>query len=45
MTGELFFDGKKYISSKRAAELYGYASDYVTQLCRDGKISAERVGF
>ncbi len=41
---ELVLSGKKYISSKRASELTGYAKDYVGQLARGGKIPATRVG-
>jgi len=41
---ELVIKGKKYISSKRASELTGYAKDYVGQLVRMGKLTAERVG-
>lgn len=41
---EITIDEKKYISSKRAAELTGYAKDYVGQLCREGYVKATRVG-
>lgn len=41
---ELTLDGKLYVSSKRAAELTGYAKDYVGQLCREGRIEARLVG-
>lgn len=41
---ELDIQGKKYISSKRAAEITGYAKDYVGQLARQGKVPATRVG-
>lgn len=41
---ELDLQGKKYISSKRAAEITGYAKDYVGQLARGGKVPATRVG-
>ncbi len=41
---ELILSGKKYISSKRASEVTGYAKDYVGQLIRGGKIPATRVG-
>ncbi len=44
MSSELSFDGKQYISSKRAAELTGYAQDYIGQLGRKGLIDARRVG-
>lgn len=41
---ELEIQGKKYISSKRAAKLTGYATDYIGQLARGGKVDATRVG-
>ncbi len=41
---EIFFEGEKYISTKRAAVITGYAKDYVGQLSRMGKIIARRVG-
>jgi len=41
---ELILDNKKYVSSKRAARITGYAPDYVGQLCRSGKIDARLVG-
>jgi hypothetical protein len=41
---ELTFDGKVYVSSKRAAEITGYAKDYVGQLCREGRVDARLVG-
>jgi len=41
---ELTISGKKYISSKRAAEISGYAKDYIGQLARAQKIKATRVG-
>lgn len=41
---ELTIDGKTYISSKKAAEITGYAKDYVGQLCREGRIEARLVG-
>jgi hypothetical protein len=44
MEESIVFDGKTYISSKRAAEMVGYTSDYVGQLCRAGKIDAKLVG-
>src|SRR3989344_4677035 len=44
MDNELFFDGKKYISSKRAGEFFGYAGDYISQLCRAHKIEGRRIG-
>ena len=41
---ELIIEGIKFVSSKRAADLTGYAQDYVGQLARMGKISGRRVG-
>lgn len=41
---ELTLDGKTYLSSKRAAQVTGYAKDYVGQLCREGRIEARLVG-
>ena len=36
--------GKNYISSKRASKISEYSSDYVGQLCRQGKLDCKRVG-
>jgi len=41
---ELIIDDKVYVSSKRAAEITGYAKDYVGQLCREGRVQARLVG-
>lgn len=41
---ELIIDDKKYVSSKRAAKMTGYAKDYVGQLCREGRVAARLVG-
>jgi len=41
---EIFIEEKKYISSKRAAKVTGYAKDYVGQLCREGRLPARLVG-
>ena len=41
---ELDIKGNKYISSKRASELTGYAKDYIGQLARAGKINGTRMG-
>ena len=43
MDKSLRFDGKKFISAKQAAEIFGYTSDYVGQLCRAKKIDARLV--
>lgn len=41
---EISIGDKLYISAKRAAEITGYARDYVGQLCREGHIDAKMVG-
>ncbi|HEY4500330.1 MAG TPA: NYN domain-containing protein, partial [Candidatus Paceibacterota bacterium] len=44
MSQPLYFDGKKFISSKRASEVGGYTQDYIGQLIRGKKIEARMVG-
>lgn len=44
MNSELFFEGKKYVSSKRASKISRYNQDYIGQLIRDSKLEARRVG-
>ncbi|MDR3571056.1 MAG: hypothetical protein P4L81_02565 [Candidatus Pacebacteria bacterium] len=44
MSEEMQIEGKPYISSKRAAELSGYAQDYIGQLARKTLIDARRIG-
>jgi hypothetical protein len=44
MKDALILQDKKYISAKRAAVIFGYSSDYVGQLCREGKIECTMVG-
>ena len=44
MEKALYLKNKKYISAKRAAEITGYSSDYIGQLCRGKKIVATLVG-
>src|SRR3989344_28484 len=41
---EVILAGEKYISSRRASEITGYATDYIGQLCRAGKIKCQRIG-
>src|ERR1700756_2748472 len=41
---ELLIGDKKYISSKQAAKVTGYAKDYIGQLCREGRVPARLVG-
>src|ERR1700690_1515912 len=44
MSDSVSIEGKEYISSKRAADLSGYAQDYLGQLARSGQIDAQRIG-
>lgn len=41
---ELTIGDKTFISSKKAAQITGYAKDYVGQLCRGGYVEAQMVG-
>lgn len=41
---EILIEEKKYISSKRAAKVTGYAKDYIGQLCREGRVPARLIG-
>jgi hypothetical protein len=41
---EILIEEKKYVSSKRAAKVTGYAKDYIGQLCREGRVPARLVG-
>ncbi len=41
---EIIIEEKKYVSSKQAAKITGYAKDYVGQLCREGRVPARLVG-
>ncbi len=44
MADEISFEGREYISSKRASQLSNYAQDYIGYLARKGFIDAKRVG-
>lgn len=44
MGNEVFFEGKKYISARRASQITGYNSDYIGQLCRKGLLECRLVG-
>lgn len=43
MSDEVDIEGVRYISSKRASQLSGYAQDYIGQLARAGLIEAKRI--
>lgn len=40
----LVLDGKSYVKASKAARDLGYATDYVGQLCRSGKVTAHLIG-
>ena len=44
MSSPLFFENKKFISSREAAKVAKYSIDYVGQLCRQGELECRRVG-
>jgi len=44
MSTDLVLDPEKFISSKRASEITGYAQDYIGQLSRGALIEARRIG-
>lgn len=41
---EIILNGRTYVKATEIAKKLGYTSDYVGQLCRSGKVDAERVG-
>ena len=41
---DLTIGDEKYVSSKKAAQITGYAKDYIGQLCREGRVEARLVG-
>jgi hypothetical protein len=41
---EILIEEKRYVSSKQAAKITGYAKDYIGQLCREGRVPARLVG-
>ncbi|MBA3733088.1 tail fiber domain-containing protein [Patescibacteria group bacterium] len=44
MNSELFFDNKKFISTKEVSTLTGYSQDYIGQLSRSKKVDSRRIG-
>jgi hypothetical protein len=44
MEGEIIIEGKKYISSRRFSKENGYTNDYLSKLCRDGKVEGMLIG-
>ncbi len=43
-SGEVQLNGKLFVSTRKAAEIAGYAIDYIGQLCRGGKLETTRLG-
>ncbi|MDE2071682.1 MAG: hypothetical protein KGI70_03060 [Patescibacteria group bacterium] len=41
---ELQISGRRYVSSRRAAQMYRYHTDYIGQLVRGGKVKGQKVG-
>lgn len=41
---ELYFDGRKFIPTRQAAKMTGYAHDYVGQLSRGKKVPSKLIG-
>lgn len=44
LVGKLYIGGKKYISTKNASQITKYATAYISQLCREGKVPAALIG-
>ncbi|MEK7070289.1 MAG: hypothetical protein AAB966_00615, partial [Patescibacteria group bacterium] len=44
MNSDLYFEGKKYISARRAAQVSGYSTDYIGQLCRAKNLECKMIG-
>ena len=44
MKNEIIIEGKIFISARQAAEITKYATDYIGQLSRAGKINARMIG-
>jgi excisionase family DNA binding protein len=42
--GEIFFDGKLYVSAHQAARTVGVTGDYIARLAKAGRIPARRLG-
>ena len=38
-----YINGKKYLSASEAAKRFGYTSDYVSKLAREGKVNAQKI--
>jgi hypothetical protein len=40
----LYIDGVHYLTAREAGDVLGYAPDYVSRLCREGKLRGRRAG-
>ncbi len=40
----LRIENKEFVSAQYAANLFGFTRDYVSRLCREGRVSGRRVG-
>ncbi|MBL8158400.1 hypothetical protein JNK62_02625 [bacterium] len=44
MKNNLYIDGVHYLTAREAGDVLGYAPDYVSRLCREGKLRGRRSG-
>lgn len=44
MNNSLILQDKNYISARQAGQIFGYATDYIGQLCREGKLECTMIG-
>ncbi len=44
MDSEITLHGKKYLSSKRCGQIYGYTNDHISRLCRSGDLDCRSFG-
>ncbi len=44
MDSQITLQGKRYFSSKRCGQLYGYTNDHIARLCRSGDLECKSFG-
>ena len=44
MKKDLYIDGVRYLTAREAGDVLGYASDYISRLCREGRLRGRRSG-
>ena len=44
MKKDLYIDGIRYLTARDAGDVLGYAPDYISRLCRQGKLRGRRSG-